>query len=55
MAVILDVPLYANVSGLLPVVQVLVAKGIHLGTANAFMMRVVDLSFQGTFLILLFN
>ena len=41
---IIAVPMYSNASGILPVVQVLVAKGIPLGTAIAFMMGVVGLS-----------
>ncbi len=44
-SVILAVPLYSGASGILPVIQVLVAKGIPLGTAIAFMMAVVGLSF----------
>ncbi len=44
-AVILAVPLYANASGVIPIVQSLVAKGIPLGTALAFMMATVGLSF----------
>ena len=43
-ATILAVPMYSNASGILPVAQVLVAKGIPLGTAIAFMMGVVGLS-----------
>ncbi|MFT7037122.1 MAG: uncharacterized membrane protein YraQ (UPF0718 family) [Cyclobacteriaceae bacterium] len=43
-ATILAVPMYSNASGILPIVQVLVAKGIPLGTAIAFMMGVVGLS-----------
>ena len=43
-ATLLAVPMYSNASGILPVVQVLVAKGIPLGTAIAFMMGVVGLS-----------
>mgnify|MGYP006424878507 CR=1 FL=1 len=43
-SVLLAVPMYANASGILPVVQALVAKGIPLGTAIAFMMAVVGLS-----------
>ena len=43
-ATILAVPMYSNASGILPVVQVLVAKGIPIGTAIAFMMGVVGLS-----------
>jgi uncharacterized membrane protein YraQ (UPF0718 family) len=44
LSVVLAVPMYANASGILPVVQALVAKGIPLGTAMAFMMAVVGLS-----------
>ncbi len=50
-AVILAVPMYSNASGILPVVQVLVAKGIPLGTAIAFMMGVVGLSFPEAMLL----
>lgn len=44
LAVILAVPMYANAAGIVPVVEVLVAKGVSLGTALAFMMSVVGLS-----------
>jgi len=44
LAVILAVPLYANAAGIVPVIQVFVAKGVPLGTAIAFMMAVVGLS-----------
>ena len=44
LAVILAVPMYANAAGIVPVVQVFVAKGISIGTALAFMMSVVGLS-----------
>ncbi|RLD08946.1 MAG: permease [Chlamydiae bacterium] len=43
-ATLLAVPMYSNASGILPIVQVLVAKGIPIGTAIAFMMGVVGLS-----------
>ncbi len=43
-AVVLAVPMYANAAGIVPVIQVFVAKGIPLGTAIAFMMAVVGLS-----------
>ncbi len=43
-AVLLGVPMYSNAAGVLPVVQVLVNKGIPIGTAIAFMMTVVGLS-----------
>ena len=44
LAVVLAVPMYANAAGILPVIQVFVAKGIPLGTAIAFMMATVGLS-----------
>lgn len=43
-AVILGIPMYSNAAGVLPIMQVLVQKGIPLGTAIAFMMAVVGLS-----------
>jgi Predicted permeases len=43
-AVILAVPMYANAAGIVPVIQVFVAKGVSLGTAIAFMMAVIGLS-----------
>lgn len=50
-ATILAVPMYMNASGVLPVVQVLVEKGIPLGTAIAFMMGVVGLSLPEAMLL----
>lgn len=44
LAVILAIPLYSNASGVIPIIQSLVAKGIPLGTAMAFMMATVGLS-----------
>ncbi len=44
LAVILAVPMYANAAGIVPIIQVFVAKGVPLGTAIAFMMAVVGLS-----------
>ncbi len=44
LAVVLAVPLYANASGAIPIVQALIAKGVPLGTGLAFMMAVVGLS-----------
>jgi len=43
-AVILGVPMYANATGIIPILQALVSKGIPLGTALAFSMAVVGLS-----------
>ena len=48
---ILAVPMYSNASGILPVVQVLVSKGVPLGTAIAFMMGVVGLSLPEAMLL----
>lgn len=44
LAVVLGVPMYANAAGIVPVIQVFVAKGIPIGTSLAFMMAVVGLS-----------
>lgn len=44
LAVLAGVPMYANAAGIIPVIQVFVAKGVPLGTAIAFMMAVVGLS-----------
>ncbi len=43
-AVLLGIPLYSNAAGMIPIVGVLVAKGVALGTALAFMMSVIGLS-----------
>ncbi|MFI3261870.1 MAG: permease [Rikenellaceae bacterium] len=44
LAVVLAVPMYANAAGVVPIIQVFVAKGVPIGTAIAFMMGVVGLS-----------
>ncbi|MFR9619883.1 MAG: permease [Rikenellaceae bacterium] len=44
LAVVLAVPMYANAAGIVPIIQVFVAKGVPMGTAIAFMMGVVGLS-----------
>lgn len=44
LSVVLAVPMYANAAGIVPIIEVFVAKGIPLGTAIAFMMAVVGLS-----------
>ncbi len=43
-AVLIGVPLYSNAAGTIPIVQALMAKGMALGTALAFMMSVTALS-----------
>jgi len=44
LAVIVGVPLYSNAAGVIPLVSVLVEKGMAMGTVLAFMMAVVGLS-----------
>lgn len=44
LAVIVAIPMYANAAGIVPVIEVFVAKGVPLGTAIAFMMATVGLS-----------
>jgi len=51
LATILAVPMYSSASGILPVIQVLVSKGVSLGTAIAFMMGVVGLSLPEAMLL----
>jgi uncharacterized membrane protein YraQ (UPF0718 family) len=51
LATLFAVPMYSNASGILPVMQVLVSKGIPIGTAIAFMMGVVALSFPEAMLL----
>lgn len=43
-AVALGVPLYSNAAGVIPIVYVLMQKGVTMGTALAFMMAVTALS-----------
>lgn len=50
-AVILGVPMYANATGIVPLIQVFVSKGISIGTALAFMMAVVGLSIPEALLL----
>lgn len=44
-ATILAVPMYSNASGAIPIIESLVNKGVPFGTALAFMMAIVGLSF----------
>jgi uncharacterized membrane protein YraQ (UPF0718 family) len=44
LAVLVGVPLYSNAAGVIPLVSVLVEKGMAMGTVLAFMMAVVGLS-----------
>lgn len=43
-AVLIGIPLYSNAAGTIPIVSVLVAKGMAIGTALSFMMAVTALS-----------
>ena len=45
MAVLIGIPLYSNASGIIPVAQSLIAKGLPIGTTLAFMMSTVAASF----------
>lgn len=45
MAVLLGVPLYANIAGVLPITEVLVKQGLPIGTVLAFTMAVTAISF----------
>ena len=51
LAVLMGVPMYSNAAGVIPVIQVLVAKGVPLGTAIAFMMGVIGLSLPEAMLL----
>jgi len=44
LAVLIGIPLYSNAAGTIPIVSVLIAKGMAMGTALAFMMAVTALS-----------
>jgi uncharacterized protein len=45
LAILVGVPLYSNAAGIIPIVSVLIEKGVSMGTALAFMMSVIALSF----------
>ena len=44
LAILIGIPLYSNAAGIIPIVAVLMEKGVTLGTALAFMMSVIGLS-----------
>ena len=44
LAISIGVPLYSSAAGIIPIVSVLIEKGVSLGTALAFMMSVIGLS-----------
>jgi uncharacterized membrane protein YraQ (UPF0718 family) len=43
-AILIGIPMYSNAAGIIPIVSVLIEKGVSLGTALAFMMSVIALS-----------
>jgi len=50
-AVLVAVPMYANPAGVLPILESLVAKGVPMGTALAFMMAIVGLSLPAALIL----
>lgn len=44
LAVLIAIPLYSNVTGIIPVAEVLIAKGLPVGTTLAFIMSTVAIS-----------
>jgi uncharacterized membrane protein YraQ (UPF0718 family) len=50
-AILLGIPLYSNAAGIIPLVEVLHAKGLGMGTLLAFMMAVVALSLPEVILL----
>jgi uncharacterized membrane protein YraQ (UPF0718 family) len=51
LAVLLGVPLYSNAAGVVPIIKVLIEKGLSFGTALAFMMAVTALSLPEAILL----
>jgi hypothetical protein len=51
MAVLVGVPMYADIFGTLPIAEAMVARGVGLGTALAFMMSVTALSLPSLILL----
>jgi len=45
LAVLLGIPLYANIAGVLPITEALVQQGLPIGTVLAFTMAVTAISF----------
>jgi len=44
LSILIGIPLYSNAAGIIPIVSVLIEKGVPIGTALAFMMAVIGLS-----------
>jgi uncharacterized protein len=51
LAVLIGVPLYSNAAGVIPIVKVLMEKGMAMGTALSFMMAVTALSLPEAILL----
>ncbi len=51
LAVLIGVPLYSNAAGVIPIVKVLMEKGMAMGTSLAFMMAVTALSLPEAILL----
>jgi uncharacterized membrane protein YraQ (UPF0718 family) len=51
LVVLIALPLYSNAAGMLPIMGALIEKGAAMGTALAFMMAVVGVSFPETILL----
>jgi uncharacterized membrane protein YraQ (UPF0718 family) len=51
MAVVLGVPLYSNATGVIPVAEAMLGKGVAVGTTLAFMMSVAALSIPELFIL----
>jgi len=51
LSTLIGIPMYSNASGVIPVIQSLIEKGIPIGTAIAFMMAVVGLSLPEAILL----
>ncbi|MBN2848588.1 MAG: permease, partial [Coriobacteriia bacterium] len=51
LATLVGVPMYADIFGTLPIAEALVAKGVGIGTALAFMMAVTALSLPSLILL----
>jgi len=44
LAILTGIPMYSNAAGIIPIISVLIEKGVSMGTALAFMMSVIALS-----------
>lgn len=44
LSILIGIPLYSNAAGIIPIISVLIEKGVPMGTALAFMMSVIGLS-----------